>query len=227
MRIAFCSPSLEPLRGTVGEYTRSLAAACQLCGHDSAVLALCDRHVEQPAEKIEHLCGVVLKALYLPATLPWPQRIARAQSWLARLAPHWISLHVGTAGFEGKERVGTLAAHLAQLTGGGRAVHVMLHGRPTETDTRYPPWRRLVDNLQERAVLSLVLHLRPDAVHVDCDTRLRLFARQGLPVRVLARPGMPPGCSSGQVDTSVMTHAARFLVDLGIQPEAARDATGT
>lgn len=187
MNIAFLCSSLAAGRDGVGDYTRSLAEACQSRGHRSLLVALRDGHTENQSLGEEE-CGRVLRS---PAGLPLPERVRGARLALEAFSPDVVSWQFVSYGYHRKGLVGREAGAFVQLQAGGRR-HVMLHELWIGID-QHEPWRnRVVGAWQRRGLLRWLRALRPHRLHTSNTTYQRILAHQGWSADVLPLFGNLP-----------------------------------
>ncbi|HTV51512.1 MAG TPA: hypothetical protein VME21_10000 [Steroidobacteraceae bacterium] len=191
MHIAFLTSCLAPGKDGVGDYIRDLTAGCRALGHECSGLALNDRHVEAAAEELQPVRDSALACLRLPATASWSQRMSRADEWLARRAPDWVSVQLVSYGFHPKGLPFGLAPRLAALAG-RRHRHLLLHELWVGMDTDATLRRRLLGAVQRHLVLDIARQLRPEVVHTTNDTYAQLLSRWAIDARVLPLCGNIP-----------------------------------
>lgn len=187
MKILFFCGSLEAGRDGVGDYTRRLADECASRGHACTVLALHDLYVgrvtDQTPDKVRHI--------RLPATEPWPGRLAWAAHQLQQIAPDWVSWQLVAYGFHSR---GFLPAALLQYAPElrGPRCHVMLHELWLGLEAG-ATWRsRATGWLQRRGVLCLLGQLDPDCLHTSQAAYQLALRREGYASEVLGLFGNIP-----------------------------------
>lgn len=181
MKIAFICASLEPGRDGVGDYTRRLAAACAVDGHDCHVLALNDRHVSQDSRE---LTGEACEIRRWPAEWPWAARSTAIREHLTRFKPDWISWQMVSYGYDPKGILGRELLQLAASLPSAR-VHVMLHEvwiGLTRGDSLYA---RSIGWLQRRALLAFLDAANPLHLHTSNAAYAAVLARHGWQAYVL------------------------------------------
>ncbi len=162
MKIAFICSSLEPGRDGVGDYTRSLAAACTARGHACALLALRDTQLAGDEERL----ATETPVLRFSPRRPLAERLAGARACLADFAPDWLSWQFVAYGYHPKGLVSAEVRALATLSE-GRRTHVMLHELWIGLDRREPWKNRLVGALQRHGLLRLLHRLRTMRLHTS------------------------------------------------------------
>ena len=188
MRIAFVCSSLEPGRDGVGDYARLLAEECVRQGHACILIALHDRHISEPI--CDELSSIPL--LRLPAKMPWPERVSKAEAFQGRFAPDCASLHFVPYGFQDKGIVFGLAPRLREILRGVPKLHIMFHelwiGAPENS-----PWRhRVVGALQRHYILRLVKKLQPALIHTHAPVYAALLREGGVSAAIMPLFGNIP-----------------------------------
>lgn len=185
MRIAFLCSGLEPGGDGVGDYTRSLAAECMRMGHEAALLALHDRHLQAPVTEDDP------PTLRLPATMPWTERTRRAGDFVAGFDPEWISLQFVPYGFHDKGLVWSLPNFLTPLTI-GRKIQVTFHELWLGDYMGAALKERVIGSLQRIGVFRLLRRLAPSACGTSNDPYLAMLARGGIRAQLLPMFGSIP-----------------------------------
>jgi hypothetical protein len=187
MNILFLCGSLEAGRDGVGDYTLRLAGECAAREHGCTVIALHDPYVE----RVTDMTPGNVRLIRLPATEPWPERLACAAQHLQRLAPDWVSWQFVAQGFHPR---GFLPAALLQNAPDlrGPRCHVMLH-EPWLGLEAGAAWRsRAIGWLQRRGVLCLLDQLGPDCLQTSNAAYQQALMREGLDAGVLELFGNVP-----------------------------------
>ena len=202
MKIVFICGSLEPGRDGVGDYVRQLAGELLRQGNQVAGVALNDKYTEQEICFIQTLNQDELPILRIPATWPTNRRFQRAQQWVEKFQPAWISLQFVPYAFQSKGLPLLLSWHLRDLIR-GRHVHLMVHEAwvGTEDDTGLK--RRLLAWLQKTVVKKTISGLRPSVIHTHLPiyrTRLQNLGWNALPLPLFSNIPIVP--SLPQVDES-------------------------
>jgi hypothetical protein len=126
MKIIFICGSLEPGRDGVGDYTRRLSGELIRQGHDAALVALNDKHVNQIEKTGQESDGTTVSVLRLPVALSNKERYAEAKKHIAGFNPEWLSLQFVPYSFQRKGLPFGLGKRLDKI-GKGRKWHVMFH----------------------------------------------------------------------------------------------------
>lgn len=127
MNILFICGSMEPGKDGVGDYTRRLAGELTRQGHQTAVIALNDRHLRVPICIMKQQdTGTELTVLRLSPAVSWQRRMTEAQDFVTLQDPEWLSLQFVPFSFQEKGLPIGLGRRLKKL-GKGRKWHVMFH----------------------------------------------------------------------------------------------------
>ena len=187
MKLLFICGSLEAGRDGVGDYTRRLADECAARGHGCTVLALHDPHVG----RVSDLTPDNVRHIRLPATEPWPSRLALATRHLRCIAPAWVSWQLVAYGFHPRGFLpSALLQHAPELR--GPRCHVMLHELWLGLEAG-AAWRaRAMGWLQRRGVLCLLDQLDPDCLHTSQPAYQLALRREGYEAGVLELFGNVP-----------------------------------
>jgi hypothetical protein len=188
MRLMFLCNSLEPGRDGVGDYTRLLVEQCRMLSLECCVVALNDGHVTQAEESIGR---ATTKELRLPATMPWPERVARVTALRQSFQPDRISLQFVPYGLNSKGVVWGLSRFLRDMAGRVRW-HVMFHELwigASRTDS----WKsRAMGKLQQVSILRLLRMLKPDSIATSNATYAGMIESCGVRARKLTLFGNIP-----------------------------------
>lgn len=206
MRILFLCGSLEPGRDGVGDYTRSLAGECVRQGHESALVALNDRHLTSPLEEslrvtlalgeeiessVSPADSTFIPALRLPSAMSWPDRIMQAKVFSDRFNPEWVSLQFVCYTFDPKGVVRGLYPRLRPLLE-GRKLHMMFHEAWLCKEQGFGWKQRFVGQLQRYFIRRFVKAARPAVVHTSNASYVSLLSRAGIRATVLGMFGSVP-----------------------------------
>ncbi|WP_438481972.1 hypothetical protein [Oleiharenicola lentus] len=200
MKILFICGSLEPGRDGVGDYTRRLAGECVARGHCCVLLALHDPYLSLNTDEIQDES----RAIRLPSSLPWSERLARTKSLLEEQAPDTVSWQIVPYAFHPRGFLpGALLASLPGLR--GRRCHVMMHELwiGLEKGARWPD--RVAGWLQRRGLLCLLEQLEPDLVHTSNATYQQALALNHWPAEILPLFGNVPVAHATVGDRNALT----------------------
>lgn len=166
MRLIFLCGSLAPGRDGVGDYTRRLASELIRQGHQASIIALNDRLIYSTIETIQETDGIAVPVLRLPATLVAKVRFARANSYIEKFNPEWLSLQYVPFSFQEKGLPWDLGSRLKKI-GKGRKWHVMFHelwvGMNSEASYKLKIW-----GLMQQFILKKTLQqLEPELIHTQ------------------------------------------------------------
>ena len=119
MKVSFVTGSLEPGRTGVGDYTRLLAGACRELGHEVQTIGLNDHFIPSRWEGLQD----DIPCLRFPESLTWEYKWQRANPFVDKFDPDWISLQfvpydiAYEEGFEDMERRVPDTARARELIG--------------------------------------------------------------------------------------------------------------
>ncbi len=186
MRIAFLCGGLG--LGGVADYTRHLAGALAPHGVECLIVGLADRETGAVSRGSDG----DTETRALPATMPWPKRIAAAEEALAAFTPDWVSLQFVPFAFNRKGVVALESRWLLRLIT-GRRLHLMLHELWIEPLPRpVPIRRRLLRAAQRFSILRLIRRSGPLLLHTSNALYRRLLEEAGLSARLLPLFGNVP-----------------------------------
>jgi len=186
MSILFITPSLEPGRDGIGDYTLRLAAALREMGAHVFCVSLADRFVRgesRPNDQTSSENDQESEILKLSADIPWKKRLVILQSLIDSLQPDLISLQYVPYGYHLRGLPWGLATRLSSLKGHFRW-HVMFHELWIGWGKCAPLRERLQGLLQARIVRMLHRRLRP-AASTSNPQHQRLLASIGIPSDLL------------------------------------------
>jgi hypothetical protein len=216
MRILFLCSSLEPGRDGVGDYTRLLAEECVRQGQACALLALHDRNITAPLEEsitvspspnqnfssppptfpfssqLSVLNFSPLPLLRLPATMPRPERTARAVAFRERFKPEWISLQFVPYGFQDKGIISGLTSRLRKIMADVPRLHIMFHELWIGAAKQSPFKHRLIGSIQRGFVLDMIRKLNPAVIHTHTPLYAAMLQQAGFAASILPLFGNIP-----------------------------------
>ena len=206
MSILFITPSLEPGRDGIGDYTLRLATALREMGAHAFCVSLADRFVsaesspnKQTPPEIERGSSI----LRLSVDIPWRKRLVILQSLIDSLQPDLISLQYVPYGYHPKGLPWGLANQLSSLKGQFRW-HVMFHELWIGWGKCAPARERLLGLLQARIVRMIHRRLRP-AASTSNPQYQRLLASIGIPSNLLPLfSNIPRAPRSGAITSLTM-----------------------
>lgn len=173
MKIVFICASAQPGRDGIGDYSRRLAAALTIAGHEAALLAINDRAVDEVTNAAQHADGIDIKTLRIPASLPTKERLGFAKQYINKAAPDWLSLQYVPFGFHPRGLKRALGNEL-RLIAGNISWHVMFHelwvGMAKEESAKLIWWGRV----QRYLIKRLLQKLKPAVI----DTQTKLYQAQ-------------------------------------------------
>ena len=172
MKILFLCGSLELGRDGVGDYTRRLAGELIRQGHQAAIIALNDRHVEFKLDEKQEIETISVLVLRLPSSMSANERFVQAENYIQEFNPKWLSLQYVPFSFQDKGLPIGLGRKLARI-GKGRNWHVMFHelwvGMNVEASFKLKIW----GIIQREITSSILKQLRPLVIHTQ--SKLFLF----------------------------------------------------
>jgi len=186
MSILFITPSLEPGKDGIGDYTLRLAAALREMGAHVICVSLADRFLRgesNPNEQTPPENEQESSILRLSVDIPWRKRLVILQSLVDSLQPDLISLQYVPYGYHLRGLPWGLANRLSSLKGQFRW-HVMFHELWIGWGKCAPTRERLQGLLQARIVRMIHRRLRP-AASTSNPQHQRLLASIGIPSDLL------------------------------------------
>lgn len=174
MKILFICGSLEPGRDGVGDYTRRLAGELIRQSHQTAVVALNDRHILDKFDGTQEVDGINIPVLRVSHNLPVKKRFGLVKEWIHYFNPAWLSLQFVPFSFHSKGLPFSLGRLLSRLSK-DRNWHIMIHelwvGEGTINNTR----QKVYAILQKALISRLIKSLYPLTIHTHLPAyRLQL-----------------------------------------------------
>ena len=182
MRFLFLTPSLEPSHDGVGDYTLRLATQLANSGHQTACIALHDRHTEKFMEPRDG--GVDVPCWRVPAGTPPRILRARLQEILSVLSPDLVSLQYVPHGFSSRGMPVRLPGLLSSISG-NFSWHLMFHELWIGSLSGENLKRKSIGMVQRMIVRSLFRRLRPPRVHTSNRFYQRKLLNAGIDSRIL------------------------------------------
>jgi len=178
VKLLFITPSYEPRKDGVGDYTRRLIAqmASESAENQSGVISWNDSFAETiKANDTE---------LRLPDHLAESAKLAAAQSFVRSFSPDWISLQWVPYGYQAKGLFYKQIKSLSTLSK-GIPLHLMVHeiwlGAKMESNLK----ERLYGVLQKRLFKKLLRDLAPRCIHTQCKAYQHVLNRTGISAEYL------------------------------------------
>jgi len=181
MRIAFLCSGLEPGADGVGDYTRSLAAACTALGHETRIAAL--RDPKAPARAFSSSGG---EARWNDIfRRPGEERAFAA--WLRDFQPDWVSVQYTPFGFHPRGLGGARAQRLRSLLPETAKRHIMYHEIWLQPGLHGRLRHRVLGKLQRPAVLAWgnKTGFAPSLVHTQARLHKLRLSRGGVEADLL------------------------------------------
>jgi len=178
MRILFLNGSLEPGHDGVGDYIRRLALEMQRVGNQIACMALYDHYVIQEESNVNKLKYEGHLIIRLPALWPEEMRFERAQYWITKFNPEWLSLQFVPWSFNFRGLPFNLGKRLG-LLGAGRSWHIMIHelwvGMNHEASVKHV----VLGMMQRHIIKKLIFGIKPKIIHTQTLLYKTQLARLG------------------------------------------------
>jgi len=181
MRLVFLCSGLEPGRDGIGDFARTLAAACDAAGHETRLVAVRDPFCRKPEELKTTAVEPRFRDIFR-----YPNESRALADWLKEFQPDWASVQFTPFGFHhrglGARRASDLRALLSPLT----QRHLMLHEMWLQPGPE-GLWRhRILGLLQRRSVLSwLTTGWLPEVIHTQARLHLARLQTRGIPASLL------------------------------------------
>ena len=173
MKILFICGALAPGRDGVGDYTRRLAGAIQLMGHQSSIIALYDPYIpeeiiaEQPAD------GSHVNTLRIPQQTGHIDRYRHVKEWVNAFEPEWISLQFVPYAYNSKGMPFSLERELQKLLVNERRLHIMFHETWIGVENGINLKRRLTAALQQNLIRRMIKRLHPAVIHTQLPVTMK------------------------------------------------------
>ncbi|MEP6747112.1 MAG: hypothetical protein ABJB86_05285 [Bacteroidota bacterium] len=172
MKILFICGALEPGRDGVGDYTRRLAGAIGLMGHEATVIALYDPYVIEETIADQLSDGQSVHVLRIPQQSTGVSRWLRVQEWTNAFKPEWISLQFVPYAFHPKGMPFSLGRELQKLLIDGRRLQIMFHETWIGADGINLK-RRLTAAVQKNIIRKMLKLLQPGIVHTQLPATVK------------------------------------------------------
>jgi hypothetical protein len=198
MKILFICGALEPGRDGVGDYTRRLAVAIQQMGHQSSIIALYDRYIDEEMITEQPVDDGCVHVLRIPGQTNHTNRYQRVKEWVNAFEPGWISLQFVPYAYHPKGMPFLLGRELQKLLVNERRLHIMLHETWIGVEKRFDLKRKLIGALQKNIIRRMIKSLHPAVIHTQLPFTLRKMEAiapgiQPLPlfsnIEVFSQPG--------------------------------------
>jgi glycosyltransferase involved in cell wall biosynthesis len=186
MNILFITPSLEPGKDGVGDYTLRLAGALGKKGIHVFCISLADRYVPPKTEldfRAPFVKSDALGILRLSADIPWKKRISILQAIIDDFCPDWVSLQYVPYGFDQRGLPFGLPKRLS-LLGGDFQWHLMFHELWIGEEPGYSTLQKVIGWLQKMIVRKLASAIR-GRLHTSNPTYQSRLRKAGCPAGML------------------------------------------
>lgn len=178
MRITFICGSLEEGRDGVGDYVRNLAAELKKQGHQVAVVAIYERHLNEKIVGSQHFNNVDLEVLRIPSKWSVKHRFSEAKKFTDSFSPDYFSLQYVPFSFSENGLSAGLGGHLNKLSI-GKPWHIMFHELWIGMDQAAPLKHVIWGMVQKQLVKSLIVQLNPTLIHTQSYLYQSQLARLG------------------------------------------------
>ncbi|WP_366182396.1 glycosyltransferase [Flavobacterium ovatum] len=164
MKILFLCSSIESGKDGVGDYTKHLCGALIKKGHQVAIVALCDKHIEGLVKETIILGDFSFIVTRISINSLQTQRFAWTQETIRALNPDWVSLQFVPYGFNPKGLPFWLPFFLNRLKG-KFLWHIMFHelwiGRKKNVAFK----NKVISYLQQVIIKQLLKKMKPQVIH--------------------------------------------------------------
>ena len=224
MKILFICGSLEPGRDGVGDYIRRLSLEIVRHGHQVALTAINDRHIQELQKDIIECADGNIVMLRLPELLAENNKIELLEQWINEQDPDWLSLQFVPFSFHRRGLIFGLAKKLKSL-GRGRKWHIMFHelwvGMDEESGQKQRGW-----GIVQRALnKNLLKVLKPVKINTHTGVYKKQLEKLGAKVELLPLFSNIPVSCAADVETKLnrddsYKHKADLLIFGGIHTGA-------
>jgi len=184
MKILFICGSLEPGRDGVGDYIRRLSLEIIRHGHQVALTAINDRHVQEvQKDTIESVYGKI-SIFRLPEIVREESKIPLLEKWITEQDPDWLSLQFVPFSFHRRGLIFGLAGKLKSL-GKGRKWHIMFHELWVGMDQESGQKQRAWGIVQRYLNKNLIKVLGPVIIHTHTGIYKKQLEKLGATVQLL------------------------------------------
>lgn len=227
MKIIFICGSFEPGFDGVGDYTRRLAIELIRIGHEAKVIAINDKYQSHEFIGTQELESAQLEVFRIPAHYKEKDRYRSALSYINENNPDWLSLQFVPFSFHQKGLPLQIGRQMRKI-GNNRPWHVMFHelwlGMSIDSSFAKLIWGWL----QKKIIYSLVLNIKPKAIHTQCNLYKVELEQIGIQSTVLPLfSNIPPSKSIRQVNETKIafdkSNCFNFIVFGSIHPDAPID----
>jgi hypothetical protein len=198
LKIVFVCGCLEPGLDGVGDYTRLLASQLAERGHTCSLVSVIDPHITSVTRDEVAATPRPMSVLRIPATAPWPERIAQAKAAREQFAPDWISFQFVPYAYDPRGLCFGLGAHFQAIAGDCPA-HIMFHEIWIGEAEGVPFKNKMMGKLQRYILKDLLQKLRPRVIHTHTPLYRHLLGKLGVEAKLLplfANIPCPPGAVS-------------------------------
>lgn len=166
MKIVFLCGAMEAGRDGVGDYVRRLSAELIRQGHQPAVVALNDRHIQDVSFEIQKAEGTIIPVLRIPDNCSNKRRFGMANKLIMDFGPEILSLQFVPYSFHVKGIPYHMLFGLRHILAERRfRFHIMFH--EMWLDTPVGILQRITAITQKMLIVRMVKELKPAIVHVS------------------------------------------------------------
>ena len=173
MKILFICGAAEPGRDGVGDYTRRLAGAIQQMGHQSSIIALYDRYIDEEMIAEQPVDDGCVNVLRIPRQTSHTSRYQRVKEWVNAFDPGWISLQFVPYAYHPKGMPFLLSRELQKLLVNERRLHIMFHETWIGVESHFDLKRKLIAALQKNIIRRMIQSLHPAVIHTQLPVTMR------------------------------------------------------
>ena len=219
MKILFLCGSLAPGRDGVGDYTRRLAGELIRQGHNAAIIALNDKHIEVLENASQVTDYTEVQVLRLPAAMASKERYAKAKLYIDEFVPQWLSLQYVPFSFQNKGLPWRLGRELSRI-GKGRKWQIMFHelwvGMNVESSLKLKLW----GDVQRLILRNILWQLKPKTVHTQTKVYQFQISKLGYYAHYLPLFGNIPVGQTKNKKSCKANNALSFVIFGTIHPGA-------
>lgn len=173
MKIIFICGCLESGKDGVGDYTMRMAVELNKQGHETALIALSDRFVNNIVSALRHTDEISLPVLRFPQKFSTNTVVKKCKEFIHLHKPDWISLQYVAFSFQDKGLPFRFSKFIRQVTKGYK-VHIMFHELWVGMNKEVSFKMRIWGFLQKKMITSFVYKVNPLIV----QTQAKLYQQQ-------------------------------------------------
>ena len=185
MKILFVCGSQAPGRDGVGDYTRRLACEITRQGHQTAIIAIGDRHVQEEWQGQQEEDNIKIAVLRLPSHLDWDKRFTAAKSYIDAFNPGWISLQFVLFTFDKRGIPFGLSNKIKKLLNNRTKLHIMFHELWIGINKEAPLKQKMLGYVQQQILRSFLNKVKPSVIHTHSSVYRNNLMRLGFQAKPL------------------------------------------